>query len=139
MSTLCNLSAKLKMSGNKLTPARQAIITVLENTTEHLSHEQILQAGQAIYPPLSRATVYRTIELLVELGLLRPVYLHDPAQRFVSASGGHHHLVCTRCGHTIEFEHCYIDNLATNLAEQYHFQVNSHLLELHGLCEACRL
>ncbi len=132
------LAQKLKSAGYKLTPSRLAIVEVLESHSEHLCHNQILENGQKIYPHLSRATVYRTMELLVELHLMRPLYLNDPTQRFVSAAGGHHHLICSNCGATFEFDHCTIDQLAFDLSVKYHFQINNHLLEFQGLCEACQ-
>ena len=137
MSTICNLEQKLKTEGYKLTPARKAVIEVLETNPDHLNHNQILEEGKRIYPKLSRATVYRTMELLVELKLMRPFYLNDPTQRFVSAAGGHHHMVCTTCGTTFEFEHCTVDQLARELAAKYNFQIRNHLLEFQGLCESC--
>lgn len=138
MSTIHTLAEKLKQAGYKLTPARLAVIKVLENHPEHLSHNQILEKGRAIYSPLSRATVYRTMELLVELKLFRSLYLSDPTQRFISAHGGHHHLICTNCDAIFEFDHCTVDQLSQELAERYNFQIRNHLLEFQGLCEACR-
>lgn len=139
MSAICDLTTKLKTAGYKLTPARLAVIEVLETQPgEHLSHNQILEEGQKIYPKLSRATVYRTMELLVKLRLVRSLYLNDPTQRFVSATGGHHHLVCASCGKIFEFDHCTVDQLAIALSKKYDFQIFSHLLEFHGLCETCQ-
>ncbi len=136
--SMIGLSQKLRNAGYKLTPARLAVVEVLENNPEHLSHGQILEEGQKLYPKLSRATVYRTMDLLVELKLVRPLYLNDPTQRFVSAAGGHHHLVCTNCNATFEFDHCTVDQLAHELASQYNFQIRNHLLEFQGLCATCR-
>ena len=137
MSTISGLAQQLKRAGYKLTPARLAVIDVLENHTEHLCHSQILQQGKKLYPKLSRATVYRTMDIFVELKLVRPLYLNDPTQRFISASGGHHHLICTRCGKIIEFDHCTADHLALQLSNQYNFQIHNHLLEFQGLCDTC--
>lgn len=137
MSIICNLEEKLKTAGYKLTPARKAVIEVLETNPDHLNHNQILEEGKQLYPKLSRATVYRTMELLVELKLMRPLYLNDPTQRFVSAAGGHHHMICTTCGTTFEFDHCTVDQLAHELAAKYNFQIRNHLLEFQGLCESC--
>lgn len=136
--SIVGLSKNLKMAGYKLTPARLAVIEVLETYSEHLSHNQILEAGQKIYPKLSRATVYRTMELLVELKLVRPVYLNDPTQRFVSAAGGHHHLICVNCDTTFEFDHCTVNQLAQELTKQFRFKIHNHLLEFQGLCSACQ-
>jgi Fur family ferric uptake transcriptional regulator len=138
MSQICDLREKLKRSGYKLTRPRLAVIEVLESNLEHLSHTQILVEGQKIYPKLSRATVYRTMEILVSLKLVRPLYLTDPTQRFVSATGGHHHLICSNCGTTIEFDDCTAEELAHKLAEEYKFQIHSHLLEFQGICKDCR-
>jgi Fur family ferric uptake transcriptional regulator len=138
MSEICNLADKLRAAGHKLTSPRQAVIDVLENHGEHLSHSQILEEGKEIYPKLSRATVYRTMELLCQLNLVRPLYLSDATQRFISAAGGHHHLICSRCGDIIEFDHCTADHLAQQLAEQYGYQIQSHLLEFQGLCPGCQ-
>jgi Fe2+ or Zn2+ uptake regulation protein len=138
VTTTCNLADKLKAAGHKLTLPRRAVLEVLESSHEHLNHTQILAEGQKIYPLLSRATVYRTMELLVELNLMRPLYLNDPTQRFVAALGGHHHLVCSGCGVIIEFEHCPADQMAQQLAEEHNFQIHSHLLEFKGVCAECR-
>ena len=137
MAVIEDLAQRLKKAGFKMTPARKAVIEVLENNHDHLCHNQILEEGQKIYPRLSRATVYRTMDILVELKLVRPLYLNGPTQRFVSALGGHHHLVCMHCGQTIEFNECVTGVLAQRLADQYNFQIHSHLLEFHGVCDSC--
>jgi Fur family ferric uptake transcriptional regulator len=138
MTPFSDLAQKLKLAGYKLTGSRLAVIEVLETHPEHLDHTQILLAGKKIYPQLSRATVYRTMELLVELDLFRPLYLSDPTQRFISTTGGHHHLVCSKCGTVYEFENCHADQLGRELAEKYKFEIRSHLLEFQGICENCR-
>lgn len=137
MPTETALSNKLKDAGYKLTPARLAVIDVLESNSEHLNHHQIWLEGQKLYSKLSQATVYRTMELLVELGFMRPLYLNDPTQRFISAEGGHHHLICTDCDTTIEFDQCNAGHLLKELSTQYNFQIHSHLLEFRGVCEDC--
>ncbi len=137
MEVSSDLAHKLKQAGYKLTGSRLAVIEVLESQAEHLDHNQILAAGKKIYPHLSRATVYRTMELLVELDFFRPLYLSEPTQRFISTSGGHHHLVCSKCGTIYEFENCHTDQLSRELAEKYNFEIRSHLLEFQGICEKC--
>jgi Fur family ferric uptake transcriptional regulator len=138
MSELANLSARLKCAGYKLTAPRQAVVQVLEQEGEHLSPSDVLALGQSIYPALSRATVYRTLDLLTELGLIRPILLGDTSQRYVGSEGGHHHLVCSGCGAIFEFDRCGVDRLAVALAAQFQFQVRSHLLEFYGTCKDCQ-
>jgi Fur family ferric uptake transcriptional regulator len=138
MSELTGLAAKLKRAGYKLTAPRIAVMQVLEQGGGHLSPNEVLSLGRRIYPALSRATVYRTLELLTNLCLVRPIFLGDTCQRYVTAEGGHHHLVCTDCGATFEFENCGADQLAATLSERFHFEIRSHLLEFYGACEKCR-
>jgi len=138
MSTISGLAEQLKMAGYKLTRPRLAVIEVLENHGDHLSHDQILNEGRQLHPCLSRATVYRTLELLVALNLMRPLYLNEPIQRFISAAGGHHHLVCTHCQAVVEFDHGGVEQLAQQLSAQFKFQIRHHLLEFQGVCESCQ-
>jgi Fur family ferric uptake transcriptional regulator len=138
MAMISDLVEKLKQAGYKLTPARLAVIEVLESGPEHFSHDQILREGRKFYPRLSRATVYRTMELLVKLNLVRSIYLNEPTQRFISAREGHHHLICTQCDVVFEFDHCTVDQISRDLMETFNFQIRNHFLEFQGLCAACR-
>jgi Fur family ferric uptake transcriptional regulator len=138
MSELNGLAQKLKRAGHKLTAPRRAVIQVLEEEGQHLSPNEVLAHGRHIYPRLSRASVYRTLDLLTGLGLIRPIYLHDTSQRYVTGRGGHHHLVCTHCGAAFEFETCHADQLAASLSERFGFEIRNHLLEFYGLCQDCK-
>ncbi len=133
-----NFELTLKKAGYKITNPRRAVIEVLKNHGEHLSHKQILAEGRKNCPRLGRATVYRTMELLVGLHLVRPLYLNDATQRFIVATAGHHHFICTECGRVIEFGDCIADELLRNFSKTYHFQIQSHLLEFWGICDACQ-
>jgi Fur family ferric uptake transcriptional regulator len=132
-----DLTAELKKAGYKITEPRRAVIEVLETNSDHLSHQQILDEARKLAPKLGRATVYRTLDLLVELKLIRPLYLGDATQRFIDATGNHHHLVCSDCGAIFEFDYCTVDQLAHELSEKYNFQIHNHLLEFQGLCDTC--
>ncbi len=132
------LAERLRQAGYKLTPPRLAVIQVLETQGEHLSPAEVLERGRAIYPALSRATVYRTLELLTALGAIRPIYLGDAGPCFTRAEGGHHHVVCSQCGTVVEFDECVADELARSLAQQLGFQIWGHLLEFYGLCGDCQ-
>jgi Fur family ferric uptake transcriptional regulator len=131
------LADRLQQAGYKLTAPRRAVLQVLE-AGEHLGPAEVLERGRAIYPTLSRATVYRTLELLTELGVIRPIYLGDAGPCFTSAEGGHQHLVCSDCGAVIEFDECGVSELEQTLAEQLGFEIQSHLLEFYGRCRTCR-
>jgi Fur family ferric uptake transcriptional regulator len=96
MFELTDLTLKLKVEGYKLTQARLAIAQVLEQEDRHLSLEEILRLGRQIYPALGRATVYRTLDLLTKLGVIRPILLGNNCQRYIPIERGHHHLLCSQ-------------------------------------------
>ena len=132
------LADRLTAAGLRLTAPRRAVATVLETSETHLAPAEVLERARAICPDLGRATVYRTIDALVRIGALRPLYLGDgPEQRFALAEGGHHHLVCAACGTVVEFDDCPLGDLETTLAARTGFRIHGHLLELFGRCPAC--
>lgn len=132
------MSDRLRIAGHKLTPPRLAVLQVLAESDEHLSHSEILERGQALYPALGRATVYRTLELLTTLGIVRPIYLGDQSVCFTRADGAHHHMICSECGQVIEFDGCIIDELQASLSERLNFEIRGHLLEFYGRCHRCQ-
>jgi len=136
MST--QLINRLRTAGYKITPPRLAVLQVIEQEGEHLNPAEILTRAQAIYPAIGRATVYRTLEMLTEIGVVRPIYVGEHGPTYIRAEGGHHHLVCSACGVVIDFEQCMADQMTQELSDRFGFQIKSHLLEFYGLCAACR-
>jgi len=145
------LAERLRRAGYKLTTPRLVVLDVLEGDGQHLSPAEVLKRGQAVYPALSRATVYRTLELLRELGWLRPIYLGQRGSRVARVEGGHQHLVCLDCGdvthpeenpQTFPLDASFGDELAGVLSQRLSnqassYQVKGYLLELYGLCADC--
>ena len=129
---------RMQLAGYKLTPPRLAVLHVLDETDEHLSRAQILARVQAVQPAIGRATVYRTLELLIRLGVVRPIYLGEQTVCFTRADRGHHHLICSDCGQVVEFDECAVDQLQETLAQRLNFDIRGHLLEFYGLCERCQ-
>lgn len=132
------LLQQLRTAGYKVTPARQAVLQVIEQEDAHLDPSEILERAQKLYPAIGRATVYRTLELLTHLNLVRPIYIGEHGPTYIRTEGGHHHLVCSNCGTVIDFDQCMADQMATELAERFGFQIQSHLLEFYGQCAACQ-
>lgn len=132
------LAGRLHSAGYRLTPPRRAVLEVLEASHEHLSHAEVLKRAQAIYPMLGRATVYRTLELLTSMGVVRPIYLGAQGVCFTRADSAHHHMICSCCGAVTEIEGCAIDEMQEDLSERLHFSIKGHLLEFYGLCEQCQ-
>ena len=129
---------RLRDAGYKITPPRLAVLQVIEQEGEHLDPAQILRRAQSIHPDIGRATVYRTLELLTQLNIVRPIYVGEHGPTYIRAEGGHHHLVCSTCGIVIDFDQCMAGDMTRELADRFGFQIQSHLLEFYGLCAGCQ-
>jgi Fur family ferric uptake transcriptional regulator len=133
------LTDTVTKNGYRLTAARRAIIETLAVCAGHITADDLADKVREQAPQVGRMTVYRTLDLLCELGAIRPIYQGTGAAHYIlMTDGSHHHLICNRCHDVIEFEHCTAGDLVQQLADRFNFQVSSHLLELHGLCAACR-
>lgn len=129
----------LRSHGYKLTKARRAVIHTLAGAATPLSISDLHQDAQARAIDLGLVTVYRTLELLEELELVRPVHIYENCHGYVIATPGHtHHLVC-RCCHTVtEIEGCDLSRFLERVAAQTGYDITGHWLELEGVCPACR-
>ena len=132
------LIERLRRAGYKITPPRMAVLEIIQQESEHLHPHEILEQAKTIHPALGRATVYRTLELLTQLGIVRPIYVGESGPTYIRAEGGHHHLVCSHCGRIVDFEQCVANEIARELTERFEFQITSHLLEFYGVCADCQ-
>lgn len=129
----------LQQAGYRLTAARQAIITALIQSGAHISANLLVELVRTQAPQVGRMTVYRTLDLLCALGILRPVYQGTGAAHYILLDNGHHHhLICSNCDRVVEFDECFLHELQAHVGNQFNFAVQGHLLELYGLCEACQ-
>ena len=138
MSKATSFIERLRDAGYKITPPRLAVLEVIEQEGEHLDPAQILRRAQSIHPAIGRATVYRTLELLTQLNIVRPIYVGEHGPTYIRAEGGHHHLVCSTCGIVVDFDQCMAGEMTRELSERFGFQIQSHLLEFYGLCAKCQ-
>ncbi len=135
---LNSMTEVLLTNGYRLTDARQAILDTLLTCKGHLSADELVDLVRQKAPKVGRMTVYRTLELLTELGLIRPVYQGTAAAHYVLLEEGHHHhLVCSRCKNVIEFEHCSLLDIEEIITNKYGFNIEGHLLEIYGRCQSC--
>lgn len=133
------LNAQLSEQGYKLTRQRKAVVEVVAQTHTRLSAAEVFAQAQRVCPDLGLTTVYRTLEILEQMGVIRRVHLDDGCEGFALASAEHgHHLICSRCRETIEFEDCNMTSLLKRVAEQTGFAIEQHWLELVGLCPRCQ-
>jgi len=128
----------LKNKGLKLTPQRKLIIDAIHDTEAHLTAEEIISHVQARMPEVHKSTIYRTLELLEGAGCVFKSELDEHSIYHHAEEGHHHHLVCSRCGKTIECDEDLFTPVEKSLAEQYGFHVDFKHLVMSGLCEECR-
>jgi Fur family ferric uptake transcriptional regulator len=136
---LTTLQDVLQQNGHRLTAARQAILEVLLASGGHVSADQLAEMVRTEAPQVGRMTVYRTLELLSELGVIRPVYQGTGAAHYILMEDGHHHhLVCAGCDRVIEFEECVLAEIEEMVGGRFNFQIQGHLLEFYGMCADCQ-
>jgi Fur family ferric uptake transcriptional regulator len=136
---LDNVQDALKQKGYRLTNSRQKIVQALLNCGGHITADGLLEVVHEADRTVGRMTVYRTLELLSELGLIRPVYQGTGAAHYILLDGGHHHhLICSGCDVVIEFEECGLQEMGQLLAERFNFVVEGHLVEFYGRCPNCQ-
>ncbi len=122
----------------KLTRQREQILTVFLRM-EHITAEQMYRLLAKKDPHIGLATIYRTLNLFCEAGLAQARHFGAQTQYDnVSHKGHHDHLICTSCGKIVEFENCEIERLQEEVAAKNGFTIQTHKLELYGLCSSCR-
>ncbi len=124
----------------KATPERFAILDEIYTTDFHFEAEDILKRMSGREYKVSRATIYRTLELLEDSGLIRKARLGETTAYYEHTYGRHHHehMKCTSCGRIIEFESPEIERLQDLICRQHHFKMTQHILHIFGVCEECQ-
>jgi Fur family ferric uptake transcriptional regulator len=134
------IEKELRKHGYKVTPQRRVIIGVIISSHEHLTpaalHERVLRED----PSLGLVTIYRTIEILTELGFICEMHTGGSCRSYLMRrpSEHHHHLICSDCGKVIDFTACDLEKLERRLAQENSFKISSHLLEFLGQCRQCK-
>jgi len=138
---MCGLLQELRNAGLRQTTARRAVIEVLEHRRAHLSAEDVYSALHERGVRIDLSSVYRTLDLLAHLGLVRQV---TPAERHAHFEIVHQeqvHLTCARCGRVIEARlprNDRIGEMLAALARRRRFQIARFGIEVEGLCNSCR-
>ncbi len=135
----------LKEKGLKVTNQRILVLKALtEKGDNHLTAEQIYELVRVDFPDIGLATVYRTIQVLLELKLIDRVNFDDGIERYelarTKADGSkhhHHHMICLKCGKVFEFEQDMMEGLEDEIREKTGFEVVDHEVKLYGYCTEC--
>ncbi|SHH40245.1 Fur family transcriptional regulator, ferric uptake regulator [Clostridium collagenovorans DSM 3089] len=138
-----HLKEILKERGCKLTPQRRAILNgIIDKDGDHLTVEELYDVVKTNCPELGLATVYRTVQLFEEIGLICKLDLDDGCSRYELVNEDeehqHHHLICNNCGKVIEVEGDLLEDLEKSIEDKYLFKILNHSVKFYGLCDECR-
>lgn len=135
MSELEALTLKLESRGHRMTPSRRAVIATVLQQSDHFTVDDLLRRCRGA----GRATVFRTVRLLTEMGVVCRVLLEDGSLHYrLSQRGHHHHIVCTSCGGVRDLDECGVSDLVRELGQASGYEIEGHWLEFYGRCEGCR-
>lgn len=130
---------ELKRRGARLTPQRQLILEAICDGAEHTTAESILARVRAQFPGVNISTVYRNLDLLEEMGMVRHVHLgHSVGHYHAATDDGHQHLVCRSCGSVEEIDIEVMEPLRAEALSRRGFEVDATHFALYGLCSRCR-
>jgi len=142
---------KLVNGGYRMTIPRQVVLNALVDDSGHPSAEDIYFKIHNKYPDIGLTTVYRTLELLVQMGVVSKFDFGDGRSRyelyedFKGSKQHHHHLVCTSCGRIIDYTDFIEDEIELikrtekGLSEKFGFKIADHVIHFYGLCDKCQV
>ncbi len=129
---------RLRRGGGRMTrPRRMVIDALVQGPGHHMTAADIVAAVRADDPEFYESTVYRTLDLLLELGIVERVQLGPGGAVFHLAHRPHHHLVCQRCGDVLEIPATLLDDLSAQLLAEHGFRLRPSASTLAGSCARC--
>ncbi len=121
-----------------MTPQRRMILSAIHGSDHHISAEEIYEQIHVKYPQVNISTVYRTLELLKELGLVTETDLGDGKFCYHSLEKGHHHhLICRKCGRIFELDEAVLKPVEGTILRKYGFRPDLSHLAVFGNCVEC--
>jgi len=131
----------LKSSALKYTKQREMLLKILYNSNAHMTPEQLYLEMKSKFPELNIgiATVYRTLNLLEDNGMVTSINFGIQGKKFELAIKPHHdHIICKNCGKIVEFEDGAIERKQVNIAKENGFVLTGHIMQLYGICAQCQ-
>lgn len=137
-----SIKEKLKERGYKMTFQRKVIIEAFEQDERtHLSSEEIYDYVRKNYPKIGLATIYRTLQLYEELGIIYRQNFDDGFSKYeinYDEEHQHHHLICSECGVVEEFNQDLLDELESKIETEKNFKIKNHSVQFFGYCKKCK-
>jgi Fur family peroxide stress response transcriptional regulator len=133
-----NITDLLRSNGFKVTPQRLAVYEVLANTKEHPNAEMIFNSLQATYPTMSLATVYKTIDILSEIGLVQILNASEDSFRYDADMSEHAHIRCIECGRVDDVYDLDIAKFNDSIQKDTHYRLVGQQFYFYGVCPKCQ-
>ncbi len=139
-SAIQKFKTALKNESLRLTPQRIAILADVLESEEHRHCDDILASLKQKNIAVSRATIYRTLDILQQAGFVRRLDVGDGPSLYENkvAQPHHDHMICLICGIIIEFVDMEVEALQVQITKEQNFQLTSHVHQLFGYCSDCR-
>lgn len=139
MNTVHNCSEELRDVDLKATPARIAVLQLLEETNTPLDVSTIIYNLKSKNLDVDPATAFRIVNMFTEKGIITPIQFNEGKLRYeLSSKAAHHHLVCEQCGKIEDISDCNIRSLEKDIKKKKGFLVKHHSLEFFGVCLNCQ-
>jgi len=132
------MGRQLNIKGYRLTKQRLAVLKALQNTKSHPDANWIYDKVRKEIPHISLGTIYRTLGVLKETGLLHELDYGSSLSHYDANAENHPHIVCTNCGRIDDLHLSLPDKLEQQASKATDFLIADHRLEFHGLCPHCR-
>ena len=131
--------AILRDKGYRLTPQRLIVLSIVADGDGHMGVDKIFQSAKAAYPYMDVATVYRTLHLFRNLGVVTEVAIGDRLPyELTDPLGGHHHMVCRVCDAAYNLSPHYLEEFRNTLSQEFGFEPDLEHFAISGVCAGCR-
>jgi Fur family transcriptional regulator, ferric uptake regulator len=134
-----DLAEHLTESGYKVTSPRLGVLDAAVELSGSFTAADIERWLADRQRSPGAASIFRTLKLLTELGMMQRIHGVEECHRYTLSSGHAHRVVCTTCGKLVEFDGCELASLAQQLEQRTGYQIQTHLLEFFGQCPTCRV
>ncbi|AQL55837.1 peroxide-responsive transcriptional repressor PerR [Abyssicoccus albus] len=128
---------KLRETGVRITPQRQAVLNYMIKSDDHPTADDIYKALVDEFPNISVATVYNNLRLFKDTGLVNELPYGDASSRFDFITSAHYHVICTECGKITDFNYPALNEVETLAKHVTNFDITHHRMEVYGLCPEC--